>query len=178
MPKYSQFVVLNYCDIMFVLEVLASLAFFIFALSSFFGVPFLPTHKAQVVTMMDLAEIGPDKILVDLGSGAGRLLFGAASKGATAIGYEINPFLVLWTKFQIWKKGLSGKVQVRWCSLYNADIKNADVVVIFLFEKFMAQLEKKIFDEMKPGSKVVAYVFPFKNRKEIIKKEGLFLYKI
>lgn len=163
---------------MFFLEVLALFIFFIFALSSLFGVPFMPTHKAQVETMMDLAEVGPGKVLIDLGSGAGRLLFGAAARGATAIGYELNPFLVLWTKVQIWRKGLTGKVQVHCRSLYNADIKNADVVVTFLFEKFMERLDKKIFSEMKSGSKVISYVFPFKNRKEIIKKEALFLYEV
>ncbi|MDO8509892.1 MAG: 50S ribosomal protein L11 methyltransferase [bacterium] len=163
---------------MIFLEFIVGIIFFAFFTSCLLGVPFMPTHKAQTETMMDLAEIRTGKVVVDLGSGAGRLLFAAAKRGATAIGYELNPFLFIWTKLQIWRLGLGGSVQVFWKSLYQADLSKADVVVTFLFPQFMVRLDQKIFSEMKSGAKVISYVFPFKNRKEIIKKEALFLYEI
>lgn len=163
---------------MFIIEVIAGIIFFALVFSCLLGVPFMPTHKAQTETMMDLAEVGEGKLLVDLGSGAGRLLFAAAKRGARAVGYELNPFLFAWTKCQIWRQGLSGKVQVFCRSLYQADLSKADVVVTFLFPKYMTRLDKKIFSELRTGAKVVAYTFPFKGRQEKIKKEGLFLYDV
>ena len=37
--------------------------------------------------------------LVDFGSGDGRLVKAAASRGMSAVGYELNPYLVCWSRF-------------------------------------------------------------------------------
>jgi ribosomal protein L11 methylase PrmA len=163
---------------MIILESVIIFLLFVFGISVFLGVPFLPTHKPQVEMMMDLAEVGPGKVVVDLGSGAGRLLFAAAKRGAKAIGYELNPFLVLWTKLQISRKGLSGQVTVLWRSLFKADLTIADVAVAFLFPRYMPRLEKKVFAEQKGGAKFVSYVFPFCQHEPKVKKSALYLYEI
>ena len=51
--------------------------------------------KEAVSTIIKLAQIKKNETVVDLGSGDGRLLFASAKKGAYAIGYELNPFMVL-----------------------------------------------------------------------------------
>ncbi len=154
------------------------LVLLMFAFSPLFlGVPFLPTHRRQARLMMKLAEIKPGMKVIDLGSGAGRLLFLAASRGATAVGYELNPFLVIWTKLMILLRGRSGQVQVFYKSIYDADIADADVIMMFLYPPHMKKITDKIFNEIKPETKILSYVFQFHGHEPIAKEEGIFVYK-
>lgn len=154
------------------------LVLLMFAFSPLFlGVPFLPTHRRQARLMMKLAEIKPGMKVIDLGSGAGRLLFLAAAQGATAVGYELNPFLVIWTKLMILLRGRSGQVQVFYKSIYDADIADADVIMMFLYPPHMKKITDKIFNETKPEAKILSYVFQFHGHEPIAKEEGIFVYK-
>lgn len=142
----------------------------------FLGVPFLPTHRVQAKKMIELAEITPGMKVVDLGSGAGRLLFLAANSGANAIGYELNPFLVIWTKLIIFLQNKKN-VQVYYRSIYDANIAEADVIFMFLYPPHMAKLQAKIFTEAKPGAKILSYVFHFTDRPYLAKEQGIYIYK-
>ncbi|MBI5221384.1 MAG: hypothetical protein HY979_01085 [Candidatus Magasanikbacteria bacterium] len=143
----------------------------------FLGVPFLPTHRKQARKMMDMAQIKPGMKMIDLGSGAGRLLFLAANMGAQATGYELNPFLFIWTKFVIFLTDKKDRVKVFYRSIYEADIADADVIFLFLYPPHMKKLEAKIFSEAKPDVKILSYVFQFHNYKPIANEQGIFMYK-
>lgn len=143
----------------------------------FLGVPFLPTHRKQAKKMMELAEIKTGTKVIDLGSGAGRLLFLAAKNGATAIGYELNPFLVWWTRLVIFLTGQQKKIIVYYKSIYDADISDADVILLFLYPPHMKKLTDKIFSEAKDGAKIVSYAFQFTDRTPIAKEQALYVYK-
>jgi len=155
---------------------LLALWFVVILISTLIGVPYLPTHRKQARLMIELADIKPGMKIVDLGSGTGRLLFLAAQKGAHAVGYEINPFLYCWTKIKIalWRKG--NQVEVKFQSLYQADLKDVDVVLCFLFPSYMVKLEDKLFSELKSGAKIISYVFSIITRVPVIKKEGVVMY--
>ena len=45
--------------------------------------------------------------MVDMGSGDGRICIEAARRGIYAEGIEMNPWLVLWSKYWAWSEGLS-----------------------------------------------------------------------
>ena len=163
---------------LFWLMIILVALFFVLAISPvFLRVPFLPVHKKQAKKMMELAKIKPGMKVVDLGSGAGRLLFLAAGNGATAIGYELNPFLFWWTKLIIILKNRRGQVEVKLQSIYEADISAADVVFTFLSPNHMKKLETKLLSEMKPGALVVSYAFSLKGHIPIKNEEGIFIYK-
>lgn len=151
---------------------------FVMVVSAVIGVPFLPAHRKQAQKMMELADIRPGMRVVDLGSGAGRLLFLAAARGAIATGYELNPFLCLWTNVMIKIKGLSGKVKVHCRSMYDADLSNIDVAFTFLFPKPMIKLAPKLFAELRPGSTVVSYAFSVPGHTPIKKEQGIYVYKV
>ncbi|MBI5729032.1 MAG: hypothetical protein HY983_02205 [Candidatus Magasanikbacteria bacterium] len=161
-----------------VLLFILGVALFTVTLSSIIGVPFLPTHHKQARAMMEFAALRPGLRVVDLGSGAGRLLFLAAERGADAVGYELNPVLYFWTLLVIKLKGLSGRVSVRCQSLYQADLSGADVVFAFLFPKPMAKLAPKLFTEMKPGATIISYAFSIPGHTPIKKEQGIFVYKV
>lgn len=142
----------------------------------FLGVPFLPTHKKQAIKMMEFAQIKAGTKVVDLGSGAGRLLFLAARAGAIAVGYELNPFLVLWTKLEILVTGNQSKVKVFYKSIYDADIKDMDVILMFLFPPHMKKMVEKL-KEAKPGTLIVSYAFALPEWELIKKEQGIYVYR-
>ena len=53
----------------------------------------------KIVRMMiEMAEVGPDDIVYDLGSGDGRIVLEAARRRqARAVGIEADPLRVLWS---------------------------------------------------------------------------------
>lgn len=161
-----------------ILLALLGVVLFTLIVSSVIGVPFLPTHRDQARRMMEFAALRPGMRAIDLGSGAGRLLFLAAERGAVVVGYELNPILYLWTLLIIRLKGLSGRVSARCQSFYQADLSSADVVFAFLLPKPMKRLAPKLFTELKPGAVVISYAFSIPGRAPIKKEQGIFVYKV
>jgi len=161
--------------------------FFIFILSTFFlvilvsivltGVPCLPTHTKQALKMIELSGLKAGDRAVELGAGHGRLLFLLAKSGVQVDGYELNPllFLFVWLKILITKQ-TNARIFLK--SIYVADLKNVDTAFCFLFTGAMKKLSAKLFSEMKPGSRIVSYVFSIPNKEYIKKEEGIFVYKI
>ena len=86
--------------IIVVLLLFIIITFFFFAIDLFLDLPYVATKKDKIETIIKLARIKPKETVVDLGSGDGRLIFAAARAGAHAIGYEINPFLVVLTRIK------------------------------------------------------------------------------
>lgn len=156
---------------------LVLLFFTVMAISVFLGVPFLPTHNKQAERMIQLSGLKQGMRAVDLGSGDGRLLFLAAKTGANVVGYELNPFLFLWSKILISIRRLAG-VEVKFKSIYKADLKDVDVVLAFLFPKPMERLGPKLFSELKPGAKILSYTFPIPDKTPVSKVEGIYEYHI
>ena len=56
------------------------------------SVPYVPTPQEVVDRMLDMAKVGPQDYLIDLGSGDGRIVVTAAKKfGARGFGVDLNP---------------------------------------------------------------------------------------
>lgn len=67
----------------------------LFGFVVFFGAPYVPSKPREVGRAFDnLYRLGPDDLLLDLGSGDGLVLRAAAKRGARAVGFELNPVLV------------------------------------------------------------------------------------
>lgn len=68
----------------------------LFGFVVFWGAPYVPSKKRDVAKALDdLYPIGKKDLLVDIGSGDGVVLRMAATRGARAVGYELNPTLVV-----------------------------------------------------------------------------------
>ena len=145
-------------------------------LGIFKGAPFVPTDKLTLERMITLAEIKPGEKLVDLGSGDGRIIIAAAMLGAIAHGFEINPLLVLWSRWKIKKAGLSDRAFVHWKSFWRADLSEFDIVMLFGITGIIGQLEVKLKAELKDGSRVISNTFKFPNW-EPEKVQNVFVYK-
>jgi 16S rRNA A1518/A1519 N6-dimethyltransferase RsmA/KsgA/DIM1 with predicted DNA glycosylase/AP lyase activity len=110
--------------------------------------------------MMDLAKLGRDDVVYDLGSGDGRILIEAAKRGNRAVGFEIDPELVTLSEEKIESAGavVKSKIIVHRADLFTADLSKADVVATYLPESFLTRL-LPLFEKMKPGARIVSHQF-------------------
>ncbi len=141
------------------------------------GAPFIPTKKEGVKKMLQCCDIKPGMKAADIGSGDGRILIAMAQAGAEAHGFEINPFLVWWSRRKIRQAGLEGKAFVHLQDLWRADFSAFDVVTLFGITHIMGRLEKKLRKELKPGARVVSMAFKFPNWPVESQLEAVYVYR-
>ncbi len=140
------------------------------------GAPYVRSPKKYVKTMIELAEIKPGELIIDLGSGDGTIVIEAARKGARAVGIEINPFLVLWSRYRIKKLGLKEQAQIVKGNFFKYSLVDADVILFYLLPKIMNRLKEKFSRELKPGTRIISYAFPIPGWTPRSQKNGVFMY--
>jgi predicted RNA methylase len=107
-----------------------------------------------------LAKVKKGDVIYDLGSGEGTALIIAAKEyGGTGIGIEIDPLRVWISKIKVKLSGVSDKVEIRRDSFWNQDISDATVVFMYLIPKTLIKLRVKFLKELKPGTRVVTFVY-------------------
>jgi len=131
-----------------------------FAYAGYRAAPWAPTKREDVARFLELADIKDGEKVYDLGCGDGRLLFAAAEKGANVMGYEISllPFCIAKIRQLFFEKKANTRILFR--DFWHVDLSQADIVYFFLMPKVYAKLKEKLEKELKPGAKVIAYVWP------------------
>lgn len=137
------------------------------------GAPYLPTMRSQRQTALELLQLKPGQTLYDLGCGDGRMLRSAAQSGLNAVGYELNPALVLTAKIINWPYRRQVKIYMR--NYWKEDISAADGIFVFLLDKYMPKLDRKIRALNKP-IKLASYTFQVPGKKPLKKKNAVYLY--
>ncbi|WP_340589303.1 SAM-dependent methyltransferase [Erythrobacter alti] len=123
-------------------------------------VPYVETRSEMVDTMLDMAEVGPDDHVIDLGTGDGRILFAAAQdRGARGLGVDLDPVLVDDAADEAARLGLSDRVTFREQDLFETPLHEADVVTMFLLPSVNLRLRPRLLEELKPGTRVVSNRF-------------------
>jgi len=119
-----------------------------------------PTPMPIVRALLELAEVGPRDVVYDLGSGDGRIPITAAKEfGARGVGIEIDPALVAQAQANAHEAGVADKVEFRLANMYQADVRSATVVTLFLHPGPNLKLREKLRTDLQPGSRVVSYVW-------------------
>ncbi|CAH1956628.1 unnamed protein product [Acanthoscelides obtectus] len=127
-----------------------------------FCLPYIPATNEQIKNILNGLK-GRTGTVLDLGSGDGRIVLHAAKNKFISHGVELNPWLVAYSKFDAFRKGLSDKTKFYRKDLWKYDISKYDNVVIFGVEQMMGDLEKKILKECKSDCKIIACRFPLPN---------------
>jgi SAM-dependent methyltransferase len=119
---------------------------------------FEPTPPEIVTAMLELAEVKPTDVVYDLGSGDGRVVIMAAEKfGARGVGVEINRDLVRLSQVAARKAGVSNRVRFVRKDLFDADIRAASVVTLYLLPQVNLQLRPKLLRDLKPGVRIISH---------------------
>jgi hypothetical protein len=119
-----------------------------------------PTPMPVVRAMLELAGVGPQDVVYDLGSGDGRMVITAAKEfGARGVGIEIDPALVARAQANARAAHVEDKVEFRLGDMYAADVRPATVVTLFLHPQPNLKLRPKLRSELQRGARVVSYIW-------------------
>ena len=128
-------------------------------------VRFLSTPDNVVEAMLELAEVTPADVVYDLGSGDGRIPITAAKMfGARGVGVEIDPALVRLSDDNARKAGVERSVRFVTGDLFQADIREATVVTLFLLPGMNIDLIPKLRAQLRPGARIVSHHFAMGDR--------------
>jgi SAM-dependent methyltransferase len=122
-------------------------------------VVWVPTPDEVVTRMLAMADVRPSDLVVDLGSGDGKIAIAAArERGARARGLEFNPDLVALSKRRAQQAGVAHRVQFLEADIFKSDFSDATVVTMYLLPGLNLRLRETLL-RMKPGTRVVSHSF-------------------
>jgi len=129
--------------------------------------PFVPSPPHVVSEMLQLAELKKGETLFDLGCGDGRIILEAAQKfGANAVGVELDEGRYLTCVKKVEEAHLEGTVEVIHGNLLDIDLKNADVVTLYLLTSSNEKIKPNLERQLRKGARVVSHDFQIKGWKE------------
>lgn len=122
--------------------------------------PFITTPPEVVERMLEMAGTRPEDLVIDLGSGDGRIVIAAAQKfGARGLGIELDARLVEKSREAARAAKVLDKVSFAQGDVLVADISRATVVTVYLLPALMAQLQSRFIRELAPGTRIVSHEF-------------------
>lgn len=122
--------------------------------------PYVTSPQKVVDRMLEMAGVKSNELVYDLGCGDGRVLFTAVEKyRAKAVGIEIDPKLVEYTREQAQKMAMGNRVKVIQGDMLTADLSDADVVTMYLLTESNEKLRPRLEKMLRPGTRVVSYDF-------------------
>ncbi len=121
-------------------------------------VPYEPSSEEVVRAMLDIAQVGKNDLVYDLGCGDGRIVIAAAQKaGARGVGVDLDPERIKESLENAHKARVAHRVQFLQQDLFQTDIGKATVVMLYLWPEVNLKLRPKLLRELKPGTRVVSH---------------------
>lgn len=120
-------------------------------------VPYEPTPPAVVEAMLDLAGVGPDDVVYDLGCGDGRIVVAAARRGARSVGVDLDPERIAEARENARSAGVADRVTLVQGDLFDADVRDASVVMLYLWPHVNLRLRPRLLEQLRPGARVVSH---------------------
>ena len=160
------------------LWILAGVAL-LFGFVVFRGAPYVPSKRRDVSeAFTNLYAVSKNDFLVDIGSGDGVVLHEAAQRGAHCLGYELNPALVVISRFRLrnysnisvkladfWRETLPPQTTILYAFSESRDIK-----------KIAKKLQREATRLQKPLL-FMSYSFEIPGEVPIRKNAMMFLYE-
>ena len=159
---------------MLVVWAIAILVVLLFGFTVLFGAPYLPTLSRRTNDALDMLDLKQGELLLELGSGDGRLLAAAAKRGIKSIGYELNPLLVWYSRVRLWRYRKLAHVKL--ANYWQVDLPKAQGIYVFLLQPYMQKLDKKITQSNIAPVKLVSFAFVVPNKKPAQENKGMRLY--
>lgn len=131
------------------------------------GGPYVPTPQIVVEQMLRMAGVGAGDFVIDLGSGDGIIVLTAVQQlKARGYGVDIDPELVKFSNDVAKRLGITDRAKFEVQDVFKADLSPASVLTLYLLPSMMASLQGKVFNELKPGARVVSHDYHFGEWKE------------
>ncbi|HTM59962.1 MAG TPA: methyltransferase domain-containing protein [Burkholderiales bacterium] len=119
-------------------------------------VPYVQTPMEIVERMLRMAEVRAGDSVIDLGSGDGRIVIGAAKRGARGLGVDLDPSLVKLATENAQRAGVADRARFEVRDIFETDLSPATVVTMYLLPDFNAKLMPRLL-ALKPGTRIVSH---------------------
>jgi hypothetical protein len=118
---------------------------------------FQASTPESVQRMLALAELRDDDVVVDLGSGDGLIPLTAARMNPRLRGFgvDIDAKLVEQSNERARTEGVADRVRFEHRNAFDADLRDATVVTMWLFPELMRLLRPVILERARPGTRVL-----------------------
>ncbi len=121
---------------------------------------YVPTPQPVVKEMLRVTNVKAGDVVYDLGCGDGRIVITAAKDhGARGIGVDIDPRRIRESRENARKAGVQDKVKFVTADLFEMNFKDATVVTLYLLPSLNVKLRPKLFNDLRPGTRVVSHDF-------------------
>jgi hypothetical protein len=119
--------------------------------------PFVPSDQDNVERMLKLAQLKDDDVVVDLGSGDGRIVLTAArmNKKLRGFGVDIDEKLVIESNAAARAQGVADRVQFFHRNAFDTDLREATVIAMWLWPELQILLRPVILAQARPGTRVI-----------------------
>ncbi len=120
-------------------------------------VPYEPTPAGVVKAMLELAAVGPNDVVYDLGCGDGRIVIEAAKRGARGVGVDLDPDRIGEARANARAARVEQRVELFEGDLFETDVSRATVVMLYLWPEVNLRLRPRLLAQLRPGSRVVSH---------------------
>lgn len=121
---------------------------------------YVPTPHEVVDRMLYEAKLRPTDVVYDLGCGDGRMVIAAAKKfGTRGVGVDLDPARIKEARANAKAAGVEQLVTFRVGDMFETDLREANVVLLYLLPELNRRLKPKLFAELRPGARVVSHDF-------------------
>ena len=145
--------------------------------------PFVPSDQENVERMLRLAKLKDDDVVVDLGSGDGRIVLTAArmNRKLRGWGVDVDEKLVNESNAEARKLGVADRVQFYHRNAFDADLSQATVIAMWLWPELQILLRPVILAQAKPGTRVITNLWDlgsWKPDEEDLEPQRVVLYVV
>lgn len=153
----------------------------LFLLTIFRGAPYVPTRSKDLKRAFgELYPLTKKDVVVDIGSGDGVVLRHAADRGARAIGYEVNPILVVIARLVCRRYG--EQIEVKLADFWFAKLPpETTLVYTFGESRDINRMYQRVEHEATRLGRALyfmSYGFEVKNKQPLRSDKNFYLYKL
>ena len=122
---------------------------------------FVPSEQENVDRMLKLVELRDDDVVVDLGSGDGRIVLTAARMNPKVRGWgvDIDAKLVDESNAAARAQGVADRVRFFHRNAFDADLGDATVIAMWFWPEMQRLLRPVILSRARPGTRVVTNIW-------------------
>jgi hypothetical protein len=122
---------------------------------------FVGSAQENVDRMIKIAELRDDDVVIDLGSGDGRIVLTAAKANSKVKGWgvDIDEKLVRESNAEAKKLGMADRVQFYQRDVFETDLRGASVITMWMWPEMQRMLRTKILAEAAPGTRVLTNIW-------------------
>ncbi len=122
-------------------------------------VPYDPTPHNVVAQMLGLAQVREGDVVYDLGCGDGRIVIAAVREHqARGVCVDIDPQRIRESRANAVAAGVVEHIRFIEQDLFATEIREATVVMLFLWPDVNLKLRPKLWRELRPGTRVISYI--------------------